>query len=169
MTQARSVTVPVELIKNNEGIWLSTTSKTGKSSCINIPVLMNRSTGLASRALLEWANEQFDPNEKPFNIDEACDRECVDRLMADPRIKKVVHAALVELDRAERIHPIWPDGTVNQTAIMTGEAGEALKAANHYREGRLTEGRDSMEMLFIELVQTIAMGIRVHINLEGNR
>lgn len=87
-------------------------------------------------------------------------------MMAVPGVPECVQSFLVELKRAMTIHPVWPEGIVNQTAVMAGEAGEALKAANHYREGRKTEGNDSMLVLKSELVQTAAMCIRCLINLE---
>jgi len=74
--------------------------------------------------------------------------------------------ALDELARAKKKHPIWPDDPVRQVAILAGEAGEALKAALHFKEGRLTEGHDSKELARHEVIQTMAMCIRVLENIN---
>lgn len=69
---------------------------------------------------------------------------------------------LTELDRAETLHPSWPTDIVHQTAIMTEEAGETLRAAlnAHYHGGKVEEVR-------MEAVQTGAMVLRLLLNLEG--
>jgi hypothetical protein len=36
---------------------------------------------------------------------------------------------LAEMERAETIHPNWPDDTIHQAAVVSEEAGEALQAA----------------------------------------
>jgi len=99
-------------------------------------------------------------------IEAQLDRIDVAQMLNRPPVEAAVCAMLIELARAEKIHPVWPDGVVNQTSIMVGEAGEALRAANHLREGRLTEGGDSMVALKQETIQTGAMAIRLLVNLE---
>ena len=65
-----------------------------------------------------------------------------------------------ELKRAKIKHPEWPNGVLSQTAIMVGEAGEALKAALKY-----TEQRGQFEDIRAEVIQTAAMCLR---RLENN-
>lgn len=67
---------------------------------------------------------------------------------------------VLEKQRAETLHPEWPENVDRQVAIMVGEAGEALRCALHYVEGRDTEGKDSLVALREELIQTGAMVLR---------
>ena len=60
-----------------------------------------------------------------------------------------------ELQRAKIKHPEWPEGVLSQTAIMVGEAGEALKAALKF-----TENRGDFKDIREEVIQTAAMCLR---------
>ena len=72
-----------------------------------------------------------------------------------------VDALLKELERAQVKHPVWPTNTLEQVAVMAGEAGECLQAALHY-----VEGRGDIERVRAEAIQVGAMAIRVLMNLE---
>lgn len=98
---------------------------------------------------------------KAFWIEGRMDELDVHKALSDERIEKAVRQILIELIRAESIHPIWPADTLRQVAIMAGEAGEALQAALHY-----AEGRGSLNAVRVELIQSAAMSIRGLINLE---
>ena len=67
----------------------------------------------------------------------------------------MIKELLAEVERAERLHPEWPEDVIHQVAIMVEEAGEAMRAALNYvyHGGELSELQD-------ELVQTGAMVIR---------
>lgn len=75
-------------------------------------------------------------------------------------------AVLRELERAEGLYPNWPDNLVEATAIVTEEAGEALKEALNLRDCE-RPGRGSIERLKKELTQTGAMALRALENLEA--
>ena len=70
---------------------------------------------------------------------------------------------LIELARAERLHPYWPTDIVHQTAIMAEESGEAVRAAIrcHYDEG------GSIDDLRTELTQCAALCLRCLVTLEA--
>lgn len=73
---------------------------------------------------------------------------------------------LAEVTRAETIHPYWPEDVVKAVSIMAEEAGEAIRAANDFDAGRLSEGgSEAMANLKEELVQTAAMCLRCLKNL----
>jgi len=69
---------------------------------------------------------------------------------------------ILELERAEIKHPVWPYDIVHGAAILAEEAGEVVKAALdvHYANG-------SIEALKLELAHTGAMAIRNLINLKA--
>ena len=85
--------------------------------------------------------------------------------LADPETVQAVQAILIEFERAKRKWPNWPGDIVHAAGILAGEAGECLKAANHHREGRGTDGRDSMFMAECEAIQAGAMALRFLVNL----
>ena len=77
----------------------------------------------------------------------------------DPRISVAIDEMVEELQRAEFKHPVWPKNQLRQTAIVSGEAGEAMQASLH-----VAEGRGDMGKLREEIIQTGAMCIRWLIN-----
>lgn len=97
-----------------------------------------------------------------YSIERQIEINAVTKALSDERVVDAVVDMLVELIRAEELHPVWPTDTLRQVAIMTGEAGEALQAGLHY-----AEGRGSIEAIRTEVVQTGAMSIRARIHLEG--
>lgn len=70
-----------------------------------------------------------------------------------------MRAIAVEVVRARRIHPKWPEDVVYQAAILGEEAGEVTKAAldHQFKNQPLRNVLD-------EAIQTAAMGVRM---LEG--
>lgn len=94
-------------------------------------------------------------------IEQRYDELDVQKMLADDRVETAVRAILVELARAEHVHPVWPENTLRQVAIMAGEAGEALQAGLHH-----AEGRGDIDAIRQEAIQTGAMAIRCLINLE---
>ena len=96
-----------------------------------------------------------------FSIEKKMDENDVERMLADGRVGCAVQNILVELARAEQLHPVWPADTLRQVAIMTGEAGETLQAGLH-----LAEGRGTLEDIKREAIQTGAMAVRLLMHLE---
>lgn len=66
-----------------------------------------------------------------------------------------IDAIIHEINKAKSKHPIWPKDNVKRAAIVTGEAGEALKEAI-----KLDEGIGSIENLRTEIIQMIGTGFR---------
>ncbi|GEM_PF-4033695 len=66
----------------------------------------------------------------------------------------------IELQRAEEIHPNFPNDMFQQLAIMQEEAGEVTKAVLDYHFGK-----DTIEHVREELIQTAAMCVRMLQNL----
>ena len=74
---------------------------------------------------------------------------------------EIIEAIQAEVERAEKLHPYWPEDIIHATAIMNEEAGEAIRAALNavYQGG-------SIEDLRTEVVQTAATCIRILKNLQ---
>lgn len=72
------------------------------------------------------------------------------------RTAEILNAMLMELERAESIHPKFPMATLDQVAIMVEEAGESLRAALNYKY----HDQPKSEVVK-EVIQTGAMCIRV--------
>ena len=100
---------------------------------------------------------------KPFGIERRMDELDVAKALEDPRVGDAINDMLIELIRAENLHPVWPADVVHQVAILNEEAGEAMRAAlrSYYNEG------GTVEQVRTELIQTGAMAIRALINLEA--
>lgn len=61
-----------------------------------------------------------------------------------------------ELERAKKIHPVFPKNIVTMTAIMAEEAGEAIREANRIAD----DGNGDLNAWKTELIQTAAMCVR---------
>jgi len=94
-------------------------------------------------------------------IDRMHDLKDIREALANQAVVRAVSAILIEHQRAVRKWPEWPTDTTHAAAILAGEGGECLKAANHHREGRLTEGKDSLFMVGVEATQAGAMAVRL--------
>lgn len=72
---------------------------------------------------------------------------------------------LSELENAKIKHPEFPQDNVKRAAIMMEEAGEAIREANHF-----DEGRGDLDQFKIELCQTAAMCLRTleSLSIEAN-
>ena len=77
------------------------------------------------------------------------------------KIETILGLVMTEIDRAEKMHPVWPTDLVRAAAIPAEEAGELLKAANDRGEIRT-----SYQPIIIEAVHTAASAIRFLKNLE---
>lgn len=73
-----------------------------------------------------------------------------------------VIALFKECQRAENIHPVWPNDLIHQIAKVAEESGEAVQAANN-----VIEKGASVDLVRTELIQTGAMCIRALVNLKG--
>ena len=77
------------------------------------------------------------------------------------KIETVLAQVMSEIDRAEKIHPIWPRNHIHQCAVVSEESGELLQAAlNH------DEHKGSKRQMITEAVHTAAMAIRFLKNIE---
>lgn len=99
-------------------------------------------------------------------IESRMDQIDVEAMLNRPPVEGSVCAMLIELARAEKIHPVWPTDPIHQVAIMAEEAGEAVQAANNLVHHNKANGAF---LLRCELIQTGAMAIRCLINLEGGK
>lgn len=73
-------------------------------------------------------------------------------------IEQIFTEASLELERARRIHPIWPVDIVHASSIMMEEAGETLKEANNYYWGHKGGTLISIRR---EAIETIATCLRL--------
>jgi hypothetical protein len=79
-------------------------------------------------------------------------------MINDTDLAAIWQEIVVELMRAERLHPVYPADHLRRTAIMVEEAGEALRAA--LDATRDAPGYPPTHQLKVELVQTAAMCIK---------
>ena len=77
------------------------------------------------------------------------------------KIEAILGLVMAEIDRAEKLHPVWPTDPINAAAGPVEEAGELLKAANDHGEKR-TSPRE----MIAEAVHTAASAIRFLKNME---
>ena len=77
------------------------------------------------------------------------------------KIEAILGLVMAEIDRAEKLHPVWPTDLINAAAIPAEEAGELLKAAND-----CDEKHTSRQSMITEAVHTAASAIRFLKNLE---
>lgn len=77
--------------------------------------------------------------------------------------EKAVELILAELDRAEKLHSIWPTDKIRAAALVSEESGELVQACNNFEYSYDLESlRKAMET---EAIHTGAMAIRFLINL----
>ena len=77
------------------------------------------------------------------------------------KIEAILGLVMAEIDRAEKLHPVWPADIVKAATIPAEDAGELLKAANDHGE-KDTSRRE----MITEAVHTAASAIRFLKNLE---
>jgi NTP pyrophosphatase (non-canonical NTP hydrolase) len=78
--------------------------------------------------------------------------------------EQAVEMILAELERAEKIHPVWPTDIIHAGAVVAEEAGELLQACNNYESNPHKPNVHFINMEE-EAIQTGAMAIRFLINL----
>lgn len=71
------------------------------------------------------------------------------------KIETSLARVLAELDRAEKLHPVWPNNHVYQAAIVGEEAGELLQASLNFDEKKGTR-----RAMISEAVHTAAVALR---------
>ena len=92
-----------------------------------------------------------------FSIEKKMDENDVERMLADERVRKEVDCILVELARAEQLHPVWPSGDDDGFGIIDAQFEAVLWADS---------GSDRQRH---KLHATAAMCIRYLINTEWER
>lgn len=151
-------TVPVELRKGTDGIWIYFKSKSGKEAALHVGNSVS-GKGIIGEIINQWAGEQF---ERPFHIEGRHDEIDISRLLEDERVRQALNDALVELARAERLHPVWPDNVMEQAGILFDCVDKTDTEALCIETG---VGGSKIKLRH-RITQTIAMGIRCLINLE---
>ena len=73
---------------------------------------------------------------------------------------KILEEIFAEVERAERLNPLWPEDRVEGAAIVMEEAGEALKEALNMRPYDRNYAKSSPLLYWKELIQTAAMALR---------
>lgn len=69
---------------------------------------------------------------------------------------------LMEVERAEKKHPIWPDDVIRQIAFVSEESGELTRAGN-----LLEEGEGSWDDIRTEAIHTAATAVRLLTKLRS--
>ncbi len=77
------------------------------------------------------------------------------------KTEKVLALIMAEIERAEKLHPVWPYDLVKAAAVVAEEAGETLRAANTY-----DETKTGKQDIITEAVHTAATAIRLLKNIE---
>jgi len=73
-----------------------------------------------------------------------------------------------ELERAKKLHPVWPKDKIHAAAVVSEESGELVQACNDYegcdpiKDVNIREHYNKMET---EAVHTATMAIRFLINM----
>lgn len=73
-----------------------------------------------------------------------------------PEAASIVVEILMEVERAEQKHPVWPGCHVKQIAFVVEEAGELVRAGN-----QLYEGTGTFAEIRTEAIQIAATAIRL--------
>ncbi len=53
-----------------------------------------------------------------------------------PEMAMIIINVMTEMERAEILHPVWPECNVKRSAIILEEAGELIREANLLDEGK---------------------------------
>ncbi|OQA87644.1 MAG: hypothetical protein BWY31_00586 [Lentisphaerae bacterium ADurb.Bin242] len=77
------------------------------------------------------------------------------------KLETVIGLVMAEIDRAEKIHPVWPRNLIHAGMVVSEEQGELSKAILDH-----DEGKGSKRQMIIEAVHTAAMAIRFLKNIE---
>ena len=92
-----------------------------------------------------------------FSIEKKMDEIDVARMLADKRVRRELNCILVELARAEQLHPVWPDNDGEAVDIIEEQLIDAV-FVGHPGEARTRKIRS-----------TAAVCIRYLINTERER
>ncbi len=71
------------------------------------------------------------------------------------KIEKALAFIMAEIERAEKLHPVWPYDNVKAAGVVSEEAGELIRACNNYDEYKLDR-----KNIITEAVHTAASAIR---------
>jgi len=71
---------------------------------------------------------------------------------------------MMEVERAEKKHPVWPDCHVKQIAFVAEESGELVRAGN-----LLDEGTGTFDEIRTEAIHTAATALRFLKNLPETK
>ena len=88
-----------------------------------------------------------------FSIVKKMDENDVARLMADERVRKEVDCILVELARAEQLHPVWPENDSEAVSIIEDQLIDAV-FVGHPGEARTHKIRSTAAMCIRYLIST---------------
>lgn len=81
------------------------------------------------------------------------------------KIEEVISLVMIELNKAEEKHPVWPADLVRAAATVAEESGELVKAVLDHEEKNY-----SKYAIVTEALQTAATAIRFlkNFNMENN-
>ena len=71
-----------------------------------------------------------------YSIERQADLISIRKMLEDDRLCVALSLILLELERAELKHPVWPSDLVHAVGVMAGEAGECLKACKPLSRGK---------------------------------
>lgn len=77
------------------------------------------------------------------------------------KIETILVQIMSEIDRAEKIHPVWPRNLIHAGMVCAEEQGELTKAIMDHNERK-----GSKMAIITEAVHTAAMAIRFLKNIE---
>ena len=88
-----------------------------------------------------------------FSIEKKMDGNDVERMLADERVRKEVDCILVELARAEQLHPVWPKVELDGVHIAGDQLLKAI-FADGGSERRRRKLRTTAAMCIRQLIKT---------------
>ena len=83
-------------------------------------------------------------------------------LELEQRRFRVVQALWSEYDRAQRLHPAWPQGLVYGASIAMEESGEAVRAVNDH----VMHGKGGLDEIRKEAIEAAVVWIRFLVESE---